>query len=144
MFTMYSWDPGKSTGWCYFEDSRLHSFGTVQLDDLGPMLDGISASAVFVVESYFVRPKSAGGFDHNWSSPVTLEAIGAIKARARLIGAEVVMQQAAIKPVGYGWAKMVYKKGQKNIHHRDALAHGVYYLVKRKLIQPGGLQIAQT
>jgi hypothetical protein len=141
---MYSWDPGKSTGWCRFEENCLHSFGTTQLDSLGLMLQGIQEARVFVIESYFVRPKSAGGFDHNWSAPVALEAIGAIKSRAQQIGAEIVMQQASLKVPGYGFAGMVYKKGQKNRHHLDALAHGAYYLVKQKLIQPGSLQIAQA
>lgn len=144
MHIMYSWDPGKSTGWCRFEDYRLHSFGTIQLENLGNMLQGIQEAEVFVIESYFIRPKSAGGFDHNWSSPVALEAIGAIKSHAQQIGTEVVMQQSSLKVPGYGFAGMVYKKGQKNVHHRDALAHGVYYLVKRKLIKPGGLEIAQA
>jgi len=144
MLTMYSWDPGKSTGWCEFRENRLARFGTTDISELDVHLASIEEAEVFVIESYFIRPKSAGGFDHNFSSPIALEAIGEIKGRARRIGAEVVMQQASLKVPGYGFAGMVYKKGQKNIHHKDALAHGVYYLVKRKLIQPGGLQIAQT
>lgn len=141
---MYSWDPGKSTGWCRFEENRLHSFGTTQLDDLGIMLQGIQAAQVFVIESYFVRPKNAGGFDHNWSSPVALEAIGAIKARGSQIGSTIVMQQPSLKVPGYGFAKMEYKKGKKNVHYQDALAHGCYWLVKNGHIKPGGLEIVQA
>lgn len=135
-------DPGKTTGWVEFEDDKLLLVGEQDLDDFIINLD-ISLADVFIVENYRVRPASMNkGWAHEWSSPEALQVIGAIKLRVYQQQAKLVLQEPSIKPVGYGFAGMPYdpKKKGKSIHHKDALAHVAYYLVKSGKVKPGWLQ----
>jgi len=130
---LISFDPGKTTGFAVFQDTNVTNVGTKAWE--AEVLDWINElqADLFVIEDFLIQTDRTD----RWNKGESLQVIGAIKARARMIGAAVVLQQPSIKPVAYAWLRMEYKKGKKNLHHMDALVHGNYYLVKNKLKQPG-------
>lgn len=94
---------------------------------------------VIVCEDFKVRPNKArkGAFDY--SSMDTSQIIGSIKTLAKLLDKEIVLQPAAIKPVGFGFAHLEYTPGKKGIHIQDAAAHAMYYAVRHNLCLPSKL-----
>lgn len=130
---MISFDPGRTTGFAFFQDINVTRVGTWSWES--EVLDAINElqADLFVIEDFLIQKDRLD----RWNKGESLQVIGAIKARARMIGAAVVLQQPSIKPVAYAWLRMEYKKGKKDLHHMDALVHGNYYLVKNKLKQPG-------
>lgn len=136
-------DPGTATGWSIFDTNRrplLLQFGIAKpmekFYDLLLLGDFNDVDKV-VVEDYKIRPANLSrGFDHTWNSGSTLQVIGAIQLWAREYSIGIVLQQPAIKPVAAGWTRLPYKKGKANMHHMDAQLHGLYYLIKNKIISP--------
>ncbi len=145
-------DPGNTTGWARFRETDFNSvhkhwtideFGRVDKDDVWEWIEDTGPD-LYVVENYRIRPAAIqGNYSHQWSSGETLRIIGAIDSRARRIGSPVVLQEPAIKPVGYGLAGIKYKAGKKGTHEFDAIAHGVYYLVKTLKVNPKCLSLAK-
>lgn len=130
---LISFDPGKTTGFAIFQDCNVINVGTKKWEI--EVLDWINElqADLFVVENFRLRKDQTNW----WNEGETLQVIGAIKARARMIGCPVELQEPNVKPVAYAWLKQDYKKGKANMHHMDALVHGNYYLVKNKFKQPG-------
>lgn len=130
---LVSFDPGKTTGFCVFQGIDVTNVGTKAWET--EVLDWINElqADLFVVEDFLIQTDRLD----RWNKGEALQVIGAIKARARMIGCPVVLQQPSVKPVAYKWLKMEYKKGKANMHHMDALVHGNYYLVRNGFKQPG-------
>lgn len=134
-------DPGGTTGWAYvkLQDRKcvLLQFGKTKdpmLKELHPYLD---ESDYFVVEDFQVRPNKAreGAFD--WDRMETPKVIGAAEMLADLKGVPLVLQPPSIKPVGYGFAGMKYRKGARGKHTEDAIAHAAYFAVRQLKALPG-------
>jgi hypothetical protein len=70
---------------------------------------------------------------HVGEEHVTIQNIGILKAYARRNGAELVGQTNKILKLGYGWGQITPATQKKDSHRRDALAHGVFYLVKNNI-----------
>lgn len=127
-------DPGKVTGWALVktEDKKMSpmNFGHSRDQTALELQPQIEKAEIVVIESFLVRPKNArrGAFDYD--DMVAPRVIGAVTTLATLLGKQVVMQPASIKPVGYGFSNTKYVKGKKNMHQWDALAHACYWLVK--------------
>ena len=85
---------------------------------------------VVICENFLVRPNRArtGAFD--WNSMEPVRVIGLIQAVAELEDRKFVLQEPAIKPMGFGWAGLKYVPGKKGTHSQDAVAHLTYYAVK--------------
>ena len=138
-------DPGKTTGFATFDSFQnekpyLERMGTLDENEIWNFLNTRQFD-IYVVENYRIRTqKSARGFDHQWQSPFALEIIGAVKLRTIQLEAKFKLQEPSIKPVGYGYAKLPYKTGKANVHHLDAVAHGMFYLVKNDYLKPGELR----
>lgn len=139
-------DPGGTTGFAHFlqeedEQWRVKTFGEVAKADVYDWIEDTGPD-LYVVENYRVRPQSISGYSHQWSSGETLRIIGALESRARRIGSPLVLQEPAIKPVGYAHAGLKYVKDKKGMHVQDAIAHGVFYLVKQLKVNPKSLHLA--
>lgn len=132
MHEMICVDPGKTTGWARFYNGTLNMVGEVEFEDTWNWLRDLSPD-LFVVEDYIIRPGSIqGGYNHQWNRGHALQIIGAIKYHATVEHCEMVLQQPAIKPLGYKFMGGEYVKGKKGQHMKDAVAHGFYYLSKQE------------
>lgn len=136
-------DPGGTTGIALLsiKDKKATLVEALESKDLSFIENNwllIKADHI-ICEDFKVRPDMArkGSFDYN--NMQTPQIIGSIKTLARLLEKEVVLQQPAIKPIGYGFAHLVYKAGKKGLHIQDAAAHAMYYAVKHNLCQPSKL-----
>lgn len=140
-------DPGGTTGYARFlqdeEGWYINEVGEVSKDDILQWIENTGPD-IYVVENYRDRPNDfRGNRGRRWSEGETHRIIGAIDSRARRIGSPIVLQEPSIKPVGYGWAGMKYVKGKKGMHRQDAIAHGVYYLIKTLGVNIGCLKLAR-
>lgn len=130
-------DPGKSTGFAIIQvlDKKITPM------KIGVIKEGPNALRQFqevlclgvthaAIEDFLVRPGQArkGAFD--WDSMVAPRVIERLKTLCELQQIPFVLQQPAIKPVGYGFANQKYRAGKKGTHSEDAIAHAVYYAVK--------------
>lgn len=138
---IFAVDPGESNGWCILEavnrKACVISFGVEKRLDFYSRLEALFSDVDRVIcEGWLTRPKDAkiGAFD--WDSMPAAQVIGALECYSLMRGIPFVIQQPSMKPVGYGFLGKTYKKGAKNVHHWDALAHGMYYLVKQGLAEP--------
>ena len=90
---------------------------------------------LFVVENYIISPK-VYGHSHEGDSGETLRMIGAIEMLCHLQEIELVLQASSTKPAGYGFLGKSYKRGKRDMHAFDAMAHLVYYLVTVRRMPP--------
>ncbi len=133
-------DPGKSTGLALIQvDGKtiLPVVTEVSRDlttsDYAHLLE---RADILVVENFRVRPNKARQGSFDWDPMVTTQVIGALQLQARQKNKILVLQEPAVKPVGYGWSNMKYQVGRKGMHWQDALAHAVYYAVKNLAANP--------
>lgn len=121
-------DPGGTTGWAILEDDQPVEIGTVKSPDFYKQMPEILAKNidVCVTEDFIIRPE----WGNRWKKTDTPKMIGAIRLICEEMNLRFVLQQPSIKPVGYGWAGMVYVKGKKGTHIQDAIAHARYFYGK--------------
>ena len=128
-------DPGGTTGLASIsvEGRKIKLIGTRSSRDPTCLdfLDLIEEADVIVCENFLNRPGMTRSGSFDWSSNLTSQVIGSLKTLAALQKKEFVLQEPAIKPVGYGFANLKYQAGKKGTHQKDALAHAVYYAVAR-------------
>lgn len=129
-------DPGETTGWATFtQDGLMLSLGQVAgLDAFTDWLE-IQDPALIVFEDYLVNPN----IPHGGSRVETIQVIGAIKSFAKRRSICAVPQAPHIKRIGYAWCglKALPKSRHSISHQYDAMAHGVYYLVKERIRKVG-------
>lgn len=132
-------DPGTHSGWCVIDtdvDPKVQQFGTTHSqEEFHQLLDSGNFNDVdkTIVEDYKIRPaKGPKDFQHNWDAVPAIHIIGAIEFWCFEYSIPCVLQQAAIKPAAAGLTGLPYEKGKKNMHHIDAMLHGLYFLVKSK------------
>lgn len=135
-YRLIAFDPGKTTGFAIFEDDKPVEFGTLTTKEYFEFLAKETDADYFVVEDYVIRTQKFGGFDHNFDKGIALQLIGAAKLRAYQLEATINLQPPSLKPGAYAQMGAEYKKGKRNMHHMDALAHGTWY-INNKL---GGFQ----
>lgn len=82
-----------------------------------------------VIEDFLLDPKLARQIGNKANDMPASVVKGALSLLADLERKTWKYQSRTIKPVGYGLAGMVYRKGTANMHHQDAFAHAVYYAV---------------
>lgn len=144
-------DPGNKSGWAVYDtDSRpyIKEFGLAKpMEDFYDLLISGKFNDVdlVVAEDYKIRPKDLQkGWSHEWNNGPALQVLGAIDFWAREYSIRVERQQPNIKPSGYGFIGMTYKKGKPDMDMYDAIAHGAYYLVKSKIVKAGELRLANS
>lgn len=130
-------DPGKTTGWCLFEDGKLAAVG--QLDDcydknnvdvktLLKLIEDVRPDFI-LYEDYKVYSSKLNM--HTYNPVFTVRLIGAIEAHAQMHDIKTHKQMAStakgfvtddkLKQWGF------WEKGKK--HGRDAIRHGCYFLL---------------
>jgi hypothetical protein len=133
-------DPGGTTGLALIEvvDKKMNILKLLKSKD--PKLNDVRGlfdeADLVVCEDWRTRPREAqkGAFDY---SPMnTVKLIGVIEERCLTLKKELVLQQPAIKPIGYSYANLNYKKGKQGMHIYDAVAHVAFYLVTHQLARP--------
>ena len=92
-----------------------------------------------VCEDFKVRPGKARSGAFDYSNMHTPKVIGSIETLAKLLDKVVVLQQPAIKPMGYGFAHMKYVAKKQGTHYQDAACHAMYFAVKNGLCMPSKL-----
>lgn len=136
-------DPGKRTGFAFFVDAKLLTFGTVSHEQIWDWIK-MQTPDLIVYENFRIRPPKPGTrYNAMWSSPFALEVIGAIKAHAKYMEIPLHMQEPAILPVGCGFLGIPYTKGKKLKDHLSAMAHGAYFYVKHCKMNPQELKDRQ-
>lgn len=137
MISYIALDPGeKRIGYATFNsEGTALDFGTFTKED--EMLDWLESDdiqpEVIIVESYRARP----GAINSWSRLPTVQQVGAIKriARKKKI---LVIEQDPSPCLAMGLRFLGMHKTYKNKHVPDqvsALAHGVYYLRKHRILK---------
>ncbi len=109
-------DPGKETGWALFEDTNLHSSGSIDGGVYGFMnwwigkedLFNESATNLSIVCESFTPEVGLGGKDQTWS----LEVQGALKVLCLQAGIKLKFQQRSDKASLFG-QKFVGAKGER-------------------------------
>jgi len=143
-------DPGEHNGYALMETGSkkqvvIHKFGTMDrlsfykwLNEIVPKVGAKHQYPIdlLLIEDWRTRPNEArkGAFD--FDRMVAAQVIGAVEFLSVSQGIPLVVQQAAIKPIGYGFLGKPYKAGARGMHQWDAVAHGYYYFVTRKLGLP--------
>lgn len=139
-------DPGKTTGWAILnldEESRKLTpgvFGESTDESALEIQRLIQECDLVVIESFLLRPTYARKGKFDYDDMVAPRVIGAVQTLCKMNDTEYKMQPASVKPVGYGFAGLTYKKGKsgKGVHQLDALVHAVYYAVKHLNALPVG------
>jgi hypothetical protein len=142
---IFAIDPGKTTGWANIEvkdkEIQLGIFGITKDTTLVELIPNIKEADVVIYEAWLTRPKhlQRGAFD--WDPMITPQVIGSLLTLCKALERPVpVRQQPSIKPVGYAFAGMKYVPGKQGTHWQDALAHAVFYAVKKL----GALPVRKT
>lgn len=139
-------DPGQHNGYAVLElKDKIISLldgGTIErLDFYKRLPEMITSIEIIVAEDFRVRPGQArlGAFD--FDRMVACQVLGVLEFLTVHSPTELKLQAASIKPVGFGFLGKPYRKGAKNVHHWDAAAHAVYYLVTQHgAVPPAGLK----
>ena len=143
-----NFDEGKGTsGWALFVDGKLNDFGEIASEDYvavelywdahRTLTEGLYPDIV-VCESFKLNPAKAGA--QSWSYLETPQLIGYLRMGCWHRGIEFITQDPSTKVrfadeilEGLG---IIEKRGKKyycmnretNLHKRDAIRHGIYYL----------------
>jgi hypothetical protein len=128
-------DPGKTTGWGLLDCSpverkvvRVGEWKEAEFEDeLLKILREEPVDAL-VIEDFVFRPNFKEG---KWKTTEVSKLIGKASTCAKLFDCIYVEQPPAIKPVGYGMAKLKYVKGKRGTHMQDAVAHATYYYMTK-------------
>lgn len=127
-------DPGKTTGYGVLsvESGRFRplDIGASTDETLQELVPLIERADIVVIEGFWINPAKARQGHFDYDDMIAPQVVGALQMKARELGKKVAVQQAAIKPVGYGYIGKKYVKGKKNMHQWDALAHAAYYCVR--------------
>lgn len=136
-FLYMFFDPGESTGIALFDNQGelVESFQVPSIEDLIDWLHSHTEGSPFHTvgyEDYVIDPRTPQG----GTKAVASQAIGIIRYFARVTGAKIAtkrngkIQTRLDKATGYAWwGKPVAKKSDPLNHQKDAVAHGVYWLV---------------
>ena len=133
-------DPGKTTGYAILslKDRKMTplDFGESTDETLQDLMPHIERSQIVVIEGFWINPQKARGGHFDYDDMIAPQVIGALQMKGRELGKDVHIQPSSIKPVGYGFVGKKYVKGKKGMHKWDALAHAVYYCVKKLHANP--------
>ena len=143
--TFLALDPGETTGWAFLGPEgfpaipKPHGASMGQIAGQQPLRRWLRAlqepPSVIIYESFRIRGhyKNHFGQEHE-----TIQNIGIIKSYYYdLIDmgfeVELVKQDPTRKRMGYGWAGLKESGDHSQSHRKDAMAHGVYYVVTKKI-----------
>lgn len=124
-------DPGKSNGVAVFNDAaQLVFMGVIQEAEFSRWLADLKFTPkVAIVEDFVLYPHKAK--DQTYSNMVAVRMIGRMEYWAHINNVELVKQPAHLKSMGY---RYLGEKPAKNQHAKDALVHGLYYLIRHGIM----------
>lgn len=126
-------DPGETSGWATFTpEGNFVSRGQMNFDEMLDALSIVERITVFVLETYTHDP----GRQKRGSTFKTVQIIGAIKLRARQLGAEVAMVGREAKTMGAIYTGEEPPRNHKLSHEVDAKNLGTYWLVTERGMDP--------
>jgi hypothetical protein len=135
-------DPGKAIGWAGLSEQGISlGMGECSLKELPKVLQA-TLPAIIVYENYRLRPWMAK--KQSWSNMPAPKVIGALEMYAQMNNIEIVSQEPDRKEVGYAWANIPRAANHKDSHDRDALAHGVFFVVDRVIRTIGSFHKEST
>lgn len=135
-------DPGKTTGIVYFENGVPRKSHQINLDDLDEFLElnyeltfraaehGTVLYENFKLFSWKAKQQSGSAMEAS-------QAIGMIRSFARRTKSSIYDQSPQIKPIAYKWAGVNKPKDHSKSHYLDAYVHGVYWMVKGRMMKVG-------
>lgn len=126
-------DPGNTTGWAIFDDNGE----TIEFNEItghDAFLDWLDERTEsfdeVIIEEYRVRNQQ---FNHQGSTIPTVQLIGAITRWARKRGIPISMQPSSVLPIACKFVGYPYRQGSHVPDRISALAHGVFWLQKKKI-----------
>ncbi len=134
---IFSVDPGMGTGWAFWDDGLLASFGETDHEQFSKDIDQWFARLdVVVCEDYIITPQTLKKTRQLYS----LHLIGFLKYRCLAVGTEFVLQKPgdAKRFADDDKLKLLdWWHPTKDGHQNDAIRHLLTYLVSQKLISLG-------
>lgn len=134
MFYILAYDPGKTTGWAQFTDEPFtFKSGEVSFQEIGEQLDRLGGAdlpigkTAVVVENFTVTRATS----MNHQAPWSLEVIGLLRYFALRNDLPFILQRPS-NVKGLITDEVLRKAGvwdKGHPHARDALRHGLYYLM---------------
>ena len=130
-------DPGETSGVAEFNEKGqlvvMHQFKRDDLFDyLSDRETNLPETLIFEEYMIFAHKMSA----HAWSKVPTLQIIGALVYWCHKNGVKCVEQKAQAKVLGYKYMGATAPKNHTKSHGPDAAAHGIYWLMHHKIINP--------
>jgi len=136
---LLAFDPGHTTGWALFRDYELIESGEVDtsdietaVDQLMPLFQEYSPDNIVLEDYRIYRWKQK---HHVGSELTTTRVIGCIETLSTIHGISLFKQPAQVAKTFCKDTKLkawgVYKQGER--HARDAIRHGIYFLINGPL-----------
>lgn len=136
-------DPGKATGWCRFIDGVIDDWGICRsIPTFQTFLQDYEAlygkPDIVIYEDFIVFKNKAN--QQAGSKMEAPQVIGQIKLWASMLKIPTVRQMSSILQIAKKWSGVDHDKGDhNNSHHKAAMNHGVYWLVKNQMMLPQGM-----
>lgn len=136
-----SFDPGMTTGIAYFDENGKETF-KLQVHGIEELYMWIHSFLepfdTMIYEAYVIRPNVPHGGDEVPAAQV----IGILKGFAFANNKVLIKQLAHERIPAYAWQGKVYnpKSHPKDSDQESALAHGLVYLVRNKVVDANDLR----
>lgn len=136
-------DPGISTGIAIFgDDGELNWFQTEKYENIYKWLETLDAQIItdIIMEDYRLNPPNWEKHEAIHSKMETTKVMGKIELWCEQNDIKLHEQARQFKSVGYKyWGKEPLPKSNPLNHAWDAVAHGMYWLVRNHKINPRSL-----
>ena len=127
---LYTFDPGKTTGFSLWLNGALESWGTFQPDELYRWSENTlmetpvptTGTITFLYEKLTIRQLSF--------SPIGFEIIGGLKFIACRENFNIIHQEPSQIQGVIKWPIYDFKKKGLSEHEKDSIAHGIIYYRK--------------
>jgi hypothetical protein len=131
-----SWDPGLTTGYATFSNHGIPiELGDLKASELFDFMESFKIPEgelnTVIVEDYRIFSNKAQA--HILKKLTAPKVIGSLEYWAHINGCEFILQTPSTKEMGYRYANIAKAANHNFSHSLDAYAHGVFYIVNRKI-----------
>jgi hypothetical protein len=131
---LIAFDPGEITGWAEFNsEGELTRYGQLKFDDLVDYCNKLTDVEHIICEDFRIRRNKAVKFIGNRME--TIQAIGVIRATAKRLKANFVLQDSSILQIAQLWTQMPLPKDHSFSHWLSAYNHGAYWLITNGILK---------
>lgn len=128
-------DPGDTTGIAYWKDNgEFIEKEMVDFEQLVDRLEALENVTAVVCEDY--RLRQGKQMVQTGSRFVAVQALGALKAYARRVGAQFILQRPDVLTVAALHSGVKRPSDHSKSHSVDAYNHGYYYFETKGLLTP--------